>query len=55
MGCIKGMIVMLTLDDFNEDRWLPNFPFQVPEYDPHLFEMWDPMAQGWKTFRRTPT
>ncbi|KAK5633794.1 hypothetical protein RRF57_009508 [Xylaria bambusicola] len=37
---------------FDQSSWLPEFPFQFPDYDPDVFERWDPTTSGWMNFRR---
>ncbi|KAI1420204.1 hypothetical protein F5Y12DRAFT_788450 [Xylaria sp. FL1777] len=40
---------------FDQSDWLPDFPFQIPDYDPNLFMYWDSAARSWMNDRRTPT
>ncbi|KAI1738691.1 hypothetical protein F4680DRAFT_165412 [Xylaria scruposa] len=34
--------------DFNEGDWLPEFPFQIPRYDPETFSTWSEQSDRWE-------
>ncbi|KAI0905465.1 hypothetical protein F4823DRAFT_566719 [Ustulina deusta] len=46
-----------TLADpaFDQSSWLPDFPFQIPEYDPTSYRHWDSATRSWMIDYHTPT
>ncbi|KAI0508904.1 hypothetical protein F5B22DRAFT_658828 [Xylaria bambusicola] len=53
-GLFAHMFNVLTNPSFDQSSWLPDFPFQFPDYEPDAFDRWDPTNNSLTTFRRVP-